>query len=91
MAPIGHNGGPALDDEDNGATSERTVAAPKHPQQLLFSIPETRQILGGIAHSTIYALVKAGDLRLTKVRGRSFITAAEIERFVQEASRVAAA
>ena len=59
---------------------------PNHesPQRLLYPIPEARQLLGGIGHSTFYAIVKDGGLKITKVRGRSFVAAAELRRYAGE-------
>jgi excisionase family DNA binding protein len=38
-------------------------------------VTEARQQLGGIGHSTFYALVKEGELSLVKIGRRSFIQA----------------
>lgn len=51
-------------------------------RRALYPLPEARQLLGGIGHTCLYALVKNGQLRLTKVGRRSFVSADEIQRFV---------
>lgn len=53
---------------------------PKNPQRLLYPVPEARQLLGGIGHSTFYAWVKADKIRLTKIGGRSFVSGPELKR-----------
>ena len=37
----------------------------------------------GIPKSTLYEKIKAGELRIVKVGRRSYVTAEELERFVQ--------
>lgn len=59
--------------------------------KLIYSVPEARQLLGGIGHTLFYRLVRDGNLRLLKVGGRSFVTAEELERFVREAADASAA
>ncbi len=49
---------------------------------LLHSIPESRRLLGDISNTFFYELVRAGDLKLTKLGSRSFVTQRELERFV---------
>lgn len=56
------------------------------PQRLLYPIPEARQLLGGIGHSFFYSLVKAGKIKLTRIRGRSFVSASEIARVAEDAA-----
>jgi len=51
----------------------------------LYSLPEARERLGGISHSSVYKLIGRGDLRVTKVLGRTFVSAAEIKRFLEAA------
>lgn len=43
-----------------------------------------------VHRATLYRLVGDGKLRITKVRGRSFITEAELERYLRTAERRAA-
>jgi len=50
------------------------------PDRLLYPIEEARQILGGICRTTIYAMVKDGQLHLTKIGKRSFVSDAEMKR-----------
>ncbi len=58
--------------------------------RLLHPIPEARHILGDISHTYIYELFRAGDLKLTKVGSRSFVTHRELERFVATREEAAA-
>ncbi len=37
----------------------------------------------GIGRASLYALVKAGDLKLIKIAGRSLVPASEIERLTR--------
>ncbi len=55
--------------------------------RLLHPIPEARQILGGISHTFFYELVRSGELRLTKLGSRSFVTHSELERLVDRRSQ----
>jgi hypothetical protein len=54
--------------------------ADETPQRFLYPVPEARQLLGGIGHTTFYAMVKAGEIKLVKIRGRSFVSASELRR-----------
>lgn len=49
----------------------------------LYSIEETRELLGGISRNTIYAFLRTGDLASVVIGCRRFISAAAIEEFVQ--------
>lgn len=62
----------------------------KSPERLMYSVPEARQLLGGIGHTLFYRLVRNGNLSLLKVGGRSFVTAEELERFVREVANAKA-
>ena len=53
---------------------------PPIPARLLYSIPEARQLLGGIGHSLFYSMVSDGRVRLTKIGARSFVSDAELKR-----------
>ena len=48
----------------------------------LVTIREACRLLGGISRPTLYRLVADGELRIVKVRRRSFIAAADIDAFV---------
>ena len=50
--------------------------------RLLHPMPEAAEVLG-VSRSTVYELVKNGDLNVVKIGRRSFITQDELERFVQ--------
>ena len=56
------------------------------PNRLLYPVPEARAKLGGISHSFFYKLVTDGTIHLTKIRGRSFVTVAELEAVVARLS-----
>lgn len=49
----------------------------------LYNVRDARTFLGGLSHSKFYALVREGAIKLTKIGRRSYVTAQEIERFVQ--------
>lgn len=53
----------------------------------LLSLDEVAQRLGGISRRTVYRLIADRKLRITKVRGSSFVTEAEIERYIKAAER----
>ena len=50
--------------------------------RMLYSIPEARQQLGGMGNSTFYAKIATGQIRPTKIGRRTYVSAAELERFV---------
>jgi excisionase family DNA binding protein len=54
----------------------------KHMRHLM-PVAEARQQLGGISHSTFYALVKHGELSVVKIGRRSFVYAEELEDFLR--------
>jgi hypothetical protein len=52
-------------------------------EQLLYRFdPDGLQQLGDMPRSTAYALVKAGSLHVVKIGRATYITRAEIERYV---------
>ncbi|WP_207553823.1 helix-turn-helix domain-containing protein [Mycolicibacterium conceptionense] len=52
-------------------------------------MPETAKAMR-CGKTTVYSLLKQGELRSVKVAGRRFVTAAEVERFIAEHERVSA-
>jgi hypothetical protein len=50
-------------------------------EQLLYSLTQARQQLGGISHEKLYQLVRAGDLEIVKLGRRSFVARDELTRF----------
>jgi hypothetical protein len=57
---------------------------------LLRSIPDARSELGGIGHTTLYELVKRGDLKKVNIGRRGFITAESIAAYVNRLTARAA-
>lgn len=65
--------------------AERALAAKSTAtltQRDLYPIPEVRQRLGGISHTSFYEIVKRCEIKIVKIGRRSFVTAAEIGRYV---------
>lgn len=59
----------------------QTGSSPTTPKtRMLYSVRETRELLGGISHTTFYALVGAGQIQLVKLGRRSFVAAGELQR-----------
>jgi predicted DNA-binding transcriptional regulator AlpA len=52
----------------------------------LVSIPETRQMLGGIGHTTVYQLIKRGEIVKVNIGRRGFVTSESIEAFMDRLS-----
>ena len=57
---------------------------PSAPNRALYPVPEARRLLGGISHTGFYKLVKQEQLKLSKIGRRSFVSSAEINRFLDE-------
>lgn len=62
-----------------GATKSPPAAI---PARVLYPVGEACALLGGIGPATAYRWSKSGRLRLTRLGGRTFVAAAEIERLV---------
>ena len=54
-----------------------------HEKPLLVSIEVCRHLLGGLARSTIYELIKKGDLKRVRIAGRSLISMQSIESLLE--------
>ncbi len=52
----------------------------------LVPIPEVRQVLGGIGHTTVYELVKRGEIIKVNIGRRAFITAESLEAYLDRLS-----
>lgn len=55
-------------------------------EPLLVSIKQTRVILGGIAHSTVYDLINAGKLKTAKIGGRRLVRHDSIKSLIEESA-----
>lgn len=53
----------------------------------LLDLGEVARRLGGISRRTVYRLIADRKLRVTKVRGSSFVTEVELERYIRTAER----
>ena len=51
-------------------------------QRLLLTVRDARSCLGNISHSRFYELIRDGQIRIVKIGRRTYITAAELARFV---------
>jgi helix-turn-helix protein len=52
----------------------------------LVPIPEARQVLGGIGHTTVYELVKRGEIIKVNIGRRGFITSESLEAYMDRLS-----
>lgn len=57
-----------------------TPPPPPPPPRAAYPLREASQMLGGISLATIYRLAAKGKINITKIGGRSFLSAAEIAR-----------
>jgi excisionase family DNA binding protein len=57
------------------------------PMSELLALDEVARRLGGISRRTVYRLIADRKLRVTKVRGSSFVTEVELERYIRTAER----
>lgn len=51
--------------------------------RLLHQIPEAQEILGGMSRSTLYEIIKDGEIAVVKVGRRTYIAGDELERYVR--------
>jgi predicted DNA-binding transcriptional regulator AlpA len=49
----------------------------------LVSIPNAREILGGIGHTTIYDLIKRGEMVKVNIGRRGFVTSESLTAYVE--------
>jgi Helix-turn-helix domain len=57
----------------------------------LVSIPEAREILGGIGHTTMYDLIKRGEVVKVNIGRRGFITSESLAAYVDRITVAASA
>jgi predicted DNA-binding transcriptional regulator AlpA len=55
----------------------------------LVSIPEARQLLGGIGHTTVYELVNRGEIVKVNIGRRGFITSESLEAYMDRLNAAA--
>lgn len=53
-------------------------------KKFAYSVPEARAQLGNIGHDLFYKLVRAGDIRLTKIGRRSVVTEEDLRAFLRK-------
>lgn len=56
----------------------------------LYPIPEGLHKLGGIGRTSLYGLIKRGEIRVVKIGSRTFIPRTEIEAYVERLTEAAA-
>jgi excisionase family DNA binding protein len=56
----------------------------------LVPIPEARQVLVGIGHTTIYELIKRGEIVKVNIGRRGFITSESLEAYLDRLSEASA-
>lgn len=52
------------------------------PTKRLYSIPEAREYLGGIGHSTMYELIARNEVHKVNIGRRGFVTTESLEAYV---------
>jgi len=57
-------------------------------QRLLVPIPEGCKILGGIGPTTMYELIKRGEVTKVNIGRRGFLTATSLARYVERLTGV---
>jgi Helix-turn-helix domain len=57
----------------------------------LVSIPEARHVLGDIGHTTLYELIKRGEIVKVNIGRRGFITSESLEAYLDRLSEAATA
>lgn len=66
------------------------VALEDTGHRLLYPLSEARTKLGGIGHTTIYELFKAGELTRVNIGRRAFVTAESLAAYVDRLSEASA-
>ncbi len=54
----------------------------------LNTVKESRERLGGIAQESFYKLVRTGQIRVAKIGRRTYVSDAELDRFIEDAAIV---
>jgi predicted DNA-binding transcriptional regulator AlpA len=62
----------------------------KEPRRLV-PIPEARHLLGDIGHTTVYELIKRGEIVKVNIGRRGFITSESLEAYMDRLSEAATA
>lgn len=57
----------------------------------LVSIPEARRLLGDIGHTTVYELIKRGEIVKVNIGRRGFITSESLEAYLDRLREAATA
>ena len=55
---------------------------PSSTTKLLYSIEEAQECLGGLGRTTLFSLIRAGEIRIIKVGRRTLIPFDQLESFV---------
>jgi Helix-turn-helix domain len=55
----------------------------------IYPVPEAKQILGGIGTTTIYELMKTGEIERVNIGRRAFVTATSLVAYVDRLSEAA--
>lgn len=66
-----------------------TAAFPGMDPRALFPVPEAKQILGGIGTTTIYELMKTGQIERVNIGRRAFVTAKSLVAYLDRLSEAA--
>jgi predicted DNA-binding transcriptional regulator AlpA len=56
------------------------------PVRRLVPIPEVRRVLGGIGHTTVYELIKKGEIEKVNIGRRGFVTSESLEAYMDRLS-----
>jgi hypothetical protein len=51
--------------------------------QLLYDLPDSSRVLGGMSRSTLFERIKAGEIKTVKVGKRTYIAHDELQRYVR--------
>ena len=63
---------------------EMTTTETTSPQtRRIYAVPEAQEQLGGIGRTTLYNLVKNGQLQIVKIGARTFVTHDSLENYVR--------
>ena len=55
---------------------------------MLYPLPVAQEVLGNLGRTSLYELIKSGDIKTVKIGARTFVTKLELEDFVKRLTEI---